>query len=124
MKKILAIMLVLILTLCLLTACSSSGDTPSGNSNAPPVSQEAENTAPASQGADSTPSGSGSVFIPGDKDEIITFQFEDAEHMRAVVAWLKTVLYAEDYYEFIDGEDYDAPYDFDDESPILLEEDK
>lgn len=121
MKKILAIVLVLILTLSLLTACSSSGNTPSGNSNTPPVSQEAENTPPASQGMDGTPSGSDSVFVPDDKEHIITFQFEDEEHRQAVLAYLKTVLYAEDYYAFLEGEDYDVPYDFDNAESMLAE---
>ena len=66
--------------------------------------------------------GSGYVFIEDDQDEIITFQFEDAEHRQAVLKWLKTVLYAEDYYEFIDGGNYDAPFDFDYEEPILYRE--
>ena len=52
------------------------------------------------------------VFKENDKDRVVVFRFEDEEHRQMIEKWLKTVLYAEDYYEFIDGEDYDAPLDF------------
>jgi len=74
---------------------------------------------------DSRPTGAAAAetgeWIPDNTIQSITFQFEDEQHQQAVEAWLKQVLYAEDYYQFVDGEDFDAPFDFDDESPIPAE---
>ena len=120
MKKLFALMLAFMLTLSLLTACGSIGinpQNPAGGNNNPsgPKNDPVNNP--------STPQGSGYVFNENDEDVIIEFNFEDEEHRQAILAWLKVLLYAEDYYEFVDGEDYDAPYDFDYEEPIWLEDD-
>jgi len=120
-KKLLAIALAIALALSMLTACDLFGGQPinfntGGNDNPPnsgnnPVNNPTDN--PQGKG------GSDYVFNENDEDVIIEFNFEDEEHRQAILAWLKVLLYAEDYYEFIDGEDYDAPFDLDYEGSIL-----
>ena len=111
-KRNSAIILALTLTLTMLLSAAlsgCSGGSSGGNSG--------------SSGGSSGGSGkSNHVFIENEQDEIIMFQFEDEEHRQMVEEWLRTVLFAEDYYEFIDGEDYDAPYDFGRESLLPEEE--
>jgi len=126
MKIITTIILTLALSLSL-AACTNSkgsGGTPenvtasgSGETANPGGAQRDNDGSGGNGGA----GGNGYAFVYDDKEEIITFYFEDEEHRQAVEEWLKTMLYAEDYFAFIYGEDYDAPYDFDDETPIWLE---
>ena len=127
MKKNITIILALVLALSL-AACTNGKDSGDASENAPASgSGETANPGSAQGGTGGSGSigeagGNGNVFVYDDKEEIITFQFEDDEHRQAVEEWLKTVLFAEDYFAFIYGDDYDAPYDFDDETPIWLDE--
>ena len=121
---------VLILTLALLLAAALAGCAggDSGGTGSQTGGSSSEGNSGGNAGVSANVSAnvstgvSNHVFIENEPDEIIMFHFEDAEHRQMVEEWLRTVLFAEDYYEFIDGEDYDAPYDFDRAESLLSKE--
>ena len=114
-KHRIAILIFAVMLTITLAACT--GNKPSDTNNTPD-SQQADITGNDENTPEIQQTGE---FVPDNTIHSVTFEFEDEEHKQAVEEWLKTVLYAEDYYAFIDGEDFDAPYDFDDESPIMAE---